>query len=181
MTGAHRRSGILDQAAELNRLGSVLDAAFENRQRDPESWSRAADAFKAALAAFYEPLEQAAAALRDSDTELETALRFLEVDPWCFRSGYMKQKLLRRVARWARTSGDRVRLQGVVLLRVRNPQPGLLEPTGRIAARVWSEELHAAVLDVMRTGAPHQQDAARRLLDRVAELRGTTTGDRVTE
>jgi len=97
VTGTHERSRILEQAAEVNRLDSVLDDAFERRQRDPESWSRAAEAFKAALAAFYEPFERAAISLR-----------------------VMKQKPLRRTARWARISGDRARLQDVVL-RLRNP------------------------------------------------------------
>jgi len=167
---ANRDSGILLRAEQLNRLQADGTRAFGEREVDPEPWHRAAEAFKIALAEFYEPFERASASLRDSDDELETAVQFLAADPWCHRSGYMKAKLLQRVAEWPARSRYQARLEDVVMMRLNKPEPGLLRPTVRLAAELWNERLQGRVDHLRRTGTPTQRTAAQRLLLRVNEL-----------
>jgi hypothetical protein len=49
---------------------------------------------------------------------IETAIQFLEADPWFHRSGYLKQKLCRQVKKAPLTEAQRSRLRQVVLDRV---------------------------------------------------------------
>ncbi len=167
---ANRHSGIRLRAEQLKRLDAEVDLALRNRDKDPEPWRRAAQAFQIALDEFYEPFDRASDSLRDSDDELETAVDFLEADPWCHRSGYMKVKMLRRMAKWPARSRFQARLEDIVLLRLSKPEPGLLDPTARLAAKLWNEGLHERVEDLRRTGTATQQTAAQRLLLQVGEL-----------
>ena len=167
---ANRPSGILLRAEQLNRLHADLDLAVRNRDKDLERWHRAAEAFKIALTEFYAPFERASDSLRDSDDELETAVQFLEADPWCHRSGYMKAKLLQRVAKWPARSRYQARLEDVVMLRLSKPEPGLFRPAARLASDLWNERLQGRVDELRRTGTSTQRTAARRLLSRVDEL-----------
>jgi hypothetical protein len=53
---------------------------------------------------------------------IESAVVFLEVDPFFFRSGYIKEDLLERI-RWVPLDPDQKRrLQQVILARVRDPR-----------------------------------------------------------
>jgi hypothetical protein len=124
----NRHSGILHQAEQVNRLHAELDLAVRNRDKDPERWHRAAEAFKIALHEFYAPFERASDSLRDSDDELETAVQFLEADPRCHRSGYLKAKLLQRVAKWPARSRYQARLEDVVMLRLSKPEQASSAP-----------------------------------------------------
>lgn len=170
---AGRQSGILERAERLNQLEAELKQAVAERDNDPERWRVSADAYKIALDEFYAPFDRASDSLRDSDDELETAVQFLEADPWCHRSGYMKVKMLRRVAKWPARHRYQARLEDVVMLRLSKPEPGLFRPTARLAAELWNEGLQGRVHDLRRTGTSMQQTAAQRLLVRVeALLRG---------
>ena len=169
-----RDSGITRRAQEVRRLDAELNLAGDNHGNpgSPEwhRWQLAADLFKAALRELYEPFERAADSLRDRDDELETAIQFLEADPWCHRSGYLKLKLLRRVTKWPSLRRYQARLEDVVILRLTNPEPGLLMPTARLAAELWSVLLRNRVHEVRRTGTSAQRSAAQRLVLRVDEL-----------
>lgn len=46
---------------------------------------------------------------------IETALDFLEVDPWCFRSGYIKEYIWHYVPQCGLTKNDLVRLRRIAL------------------------------------------------------------------
>jgi hypothetical protein len=54
--------------------------------------------------------------LRAGEREaVEDAILYLEVDPWCFRSGYLKQRLTDDLKRVSLTEHDRERLRCVML------------------------------------------------------------------
>ena len=169
-----RDSGITRRAEEVRRLYAELNRACDHRGNpgSPEwhRWEVTADLFNSGLEEFYGPFERAADSLRDSDDELETAIQFLEADPWCHRSGYMKLKMLRRVTKWPSLRRYQARLEDVVILRLTNPEPGLLVPTARLAAELWSVQLRHRVHEVRRTGTPAQRSAAQRLVLCVDEL-----------
>jgi hypothetical protein len=61
--------------------------------------------------------------LKDHDPgAIESAVAFLEVDPFFFRSGYIKEDLLEHL-RWAPLDQDQKRrLQQVILARIRDPK-----------------------------------------------------------
>ena len=51
----------------------------------------------------------------------ERVFAYLDADPMHFRSGYIKQKLLRQVKRWRLSHDERAILRDLVLRRVRGP------------------------------------------------------------
>lgn len=74
---------------------------------------------------------------RHDPATIEMAVRFLEVDPWFFRSGYIKAELMRQLQRVAFTDELRRRLQRVILNRIQsNKTPREFRWYGRLARTV---------------------------------------------
>jgi hypothetical protein len=73
--------------------------------------------FSTALNDLYSPaFYDATARLKAGDvTESETGIRFLEADPWCFRSGYMKSNIARYLRSVRMVERDKDRLRQVLL------------------------------------------------------------------
>jgi len=111
---------LLRRAEHLRRTDEVLRVAFSQRDSDARalaSWRQAAAQFHAACElmypqAFWEDVRR----LTDGDVgAIEPALIFLEADPWCFRSGYAKETLVRLLRRHRLVSLQRERLEAVLL------------------------------------------------------------------
>jgi hypothetical protein len=66
---------------------------------------------------------------------------FLEVDPWFFRSGYLKQKLLRALKGAVLTPDEVVRLTDVFLVVVDSRDRREFKEYCRLAAKVGATEL----------------------------------------
>ncbi len=145
-------------ARALEELRAEVGSLCARRDLDLESWKaweRRASLFRTKVAEFYTPFDAAASALRAGDPAgLETAVRFLEADPWCFRSGYLKSLLMYRMANHGDIESHRGRLQDVVVHRLRHPQPRLLHPTVRLAATVWDEGLQDRVVSLADATSP---------------------------
>jgi len=108
---------VLERAgAEVNRTAAVRGDSAEAHG----GWQRAAREFREARAmmypdAFWADVRRLAAGEHEA---VEPALVFLETDPWCFRSGYVKEELMRLLVRHELTAGERERLEGVLLRAV---------------------------------------------------------------
>lgn len=82
-------------------------------------------------------------ALRACNPEaIECAIRYLEFDPYYFRSGYIKSKLLTRLKHIDLSDNDRIRLRAVVLNAAASPLPkpefpGYLHLIPRIKDESW--------------------------------------------
>lgn len=127
-------SVIAESAAEIERLRSTRSAGFVD-----------------AVRRFYEPFDECGRALRQGDDHaIGVALEFLEADPRCYRSGYMKADLMHALTRRPIPDVYRDRIQTVVLHRIRNLEPRLWRHTVRLAAAVWDETLDRR-LDVLVT------------------------------
>jgi hypothetical protein len=100
-----------------------LDEAVGDRHQGREAWARWEDAAREwheAMALlypkeFWDGLER----LRTGDpTAIEPAITFLEVDPWCFRSGYAKETILRLLKRANLSDEQAERLRSVIVRAV---------------------------------------------------------------
>jgi hypothetical protein len=77
---------------------------------------------------------------------VDWALDFLEVDPWCFHSGYLKVRLLRKVANLDLGDASAPRLRAlIVAIGLTNRSRKELKAYMRLARRVDSPELHDAL------------------------------------
>jgi hypothetical protein len=69
-----------------------------------------------AIARFEAHVGRLRTGVRENNPEaIDAAIEFLEADPWCFRSGYAKGRLMRHLAQIEPTSDQVVRLVNIVL------------------------------------------------------------------
>jgi len=113
---------IRQRARVLERNHVELDDAARSRDRGERyyrEWEQAAEHFHAAVAAVYPgELEDSMAALADAPASMEaveTVITFLEADPWCFRSGYMKQEILRKLRHQPLNPGQKEKLANALI------------------------------------------------------------------
>lgn len=86
-------------------------------------------------------------AMHAGDREaLESAICFLEVDPYYFRSGYLKEILLRELKRAPLKRHDRARLQMVLINAVRKPSRREFPAYLGLLQKVWTPDFEAQLL-----------------------------------
>jgi hypothetical protein len=172
---------------EIRQRAAVADRANKgipkNGRLDPDpdrhdEWSAQLGWFhETQRAVFTDDFLAAYAALRESDPSgLGYCIRFLEADPWCFRSGYMKSQLIGAISRFDLDEAMRSRLAVVVLAVVDDPRP-------RREIRRYGTLAHAAMSPDLRTGLeqramaadPQVRFNARQVLDRLARMPETET------
>jgi hypothetical protein len=85
---------------------------------------------------------------------LETAIAFLEADPWFFRSGYEKQNIIRHLKRAQLDETQRMRLARVVLAAIDGRDRVEFRHFGRLACGVWSDMLDEEVAKRMQSRDP---------------------------
>lgn len=116
-------------------------------QRLPEPARTAAqarvDRWHELMAALYDPLHAALAAVRAGDTKaIEPLVTFLEADVYCHRSGYMKSHAIRALRRVPEIAEPhRSRLQRVVLHVIDGPDRREFRDYIRLAEKVDDEAL----------------------------------------
>jgi hypothetical protein len=100
---------------------------------------------------------------------VDDALTFLEADPWCFRSGYAKERLLRALGSAELTEPQRRRGAAVVRSYVLGPDRREFRPVGNLA-RALDAEVRPFLLATLRQGAPVAARHALWLLMRLPDL-----------
>jgi hypothetical protein len=111
--------------AEMKQRAEVLSHAMDGVPRtwrlgqpSPERTRYLARVgwFHELYAGLYEPIANALVRLRNNDSSgLESLVRFLEADVYCFRSGYMKEEIIRLLARADLETETAQRLRTIVL------------------------------------------------------------------
>jgi hypothetical protein len=86
-----------------------------------------------------------------ADSWRSAAILFLEVDPWFFRSGYMKQRLLRVLKGATLTTQERQRLDAVFLAVVTSRDRREFREYCRVAAKVGSLTLRRGLVASLST------------------------------
>ena len=141
-------------AAEITRLYAEIYRCLPEREKSEEGlrrWREACSrfheaypklAFPGGLARLYAELP------RGNRAAIEDAIRFLETDPYFFRSGYLKEELLRYLARAPLDPDQESRLRDVVLARVRGPARREFRRYCRLARRLSTTDFIAQLQEV---------------------------------
>ena len=169
------------RVAELNRFHKLVHELSDLRLRtqkteDVERWENAVKSWKEFSGFGYPEMKfyffenqtfLAALSAGDADAK-ESAIKFLEFDPYYYRSGYIKSKLLVRLKQLKLNASEIKRLQKVVCNAILSPLPkiefkyyaGLLKNVGTPEFRL---KLDALTLPAL----PYQQERKTRCLQDV--------------
>lgn len=93
--------GLINRESEtIETLRQNIHKTLKNRSKDRETWSRACKKFHTHVSAMSEFVNRIYKDHKIQDEEtLEFCITFLEVDPFFFRSGYIKEEILTKIKR----------------------------------------------------------------------------------
>jgi hypothetical protein len=157
--GDPRRTPSIDEMRERAELvGHAMDGI-------PETWRLAADSptrneqsarvawWHELMAGLFEPIYDAQSRLRGEDESgVETLIRFLEADVYCHRSGYVKADVIRFLTRIELDDPAIKRVRSVVLAAVDGVDRREFRSYVRLARKVDSPDLRAALRSRMSSG-----------------------------
>ena len=145
-----RRRG---EAARLAH--EAVNRAFREhaRERDPDRYAALLEDFWQKTAAALPSTDPAfmPALAKGHVRYVETAIAFLEADPWFFRSGYEKQNVIRHLKRTPLSETQRMRLARVVLMAIDSRDRVEFRHFGRLACGIWSDFLDEEVANRMQS------------------------------
>jgi hypothetical protein len=166
-------------AAELEKLKERVDEMFRERSKSPEhaaAWQDAARAFYTAYdkLAFPGGLSVEFERLRAGDvTAIEMAIRFLEANPWFFRSGYYKADLLKMLRKHPLSDEQCARMRKVILERVRDRPVREIRAYARFAPKVSTPQFESEITNIAENANRHAARHAQLVLDCLKSARGT--------
>jgi hypothetical protein len=164
---------IRDESAALRALHERVHATCGTRdsgRHARDAWSQPCHEFHTYVSRLDPFLQRAFQDSRYSDPELiEFVVCFLEVDPFFFRSGYLKQDLLTRIKRSELTESVKRRLRAVLIDAANRRGTREFKYYGRLAAAIADDTLRAQ-LDTIASGDPSARTSrARRMLARIRQ------------
>lgn len=129
------------------------------------------------MAGLYGPIFEALERLRadgagGSADDLETVVRFLEADIYCFRSGYATADAIRAVRRASFGPEIGARLRRIVLTAVDGYDRREFRAFCRLATSVSDEGLRTALVERLGSANPRTVRHARWVLDALAAAEG---------
>jgi hypothetical protein len=146
------------EAREAHRAVHTTFAQMRRRDdpNDPATaaWLSAIARFRAAVVAAYPPgfWDDVALLAKANGEGLETAIRFLEADPYFDRSGYVKADLLRFIKRVPLDPEQTERLRAVVIDSVERRGGREFRAYCRLARRLDGPELREALARQLQSG-----------------------------
>jgi hypothetical protein len=164
------QAAMAERANEAQRiLGEAFKLYNSNRQVPAahEVWQNAAATFERARQEAYPPsFQEDWWRLKQGDPAgLETAISFLEADPWFFGSGYAKAELIRLINKCELSDVYRRRLQNVVLAVLETHDRREFRSYCRLAKKVYSERFRAELLTLLNHTSSNVRRRAQWVLD----------------
>ena len=106
---------IKKEAGIINQLNKNIHATFRNRNNNKSAWEDACSEFHTYNSAIYPYVDRlySEKEIRDPDI-IEFVITFLELDPKFFRSGYIKEEMLRKLKRAALNEKHKKRLRNIL-------------------------------------------------------------------
>jgi hypothetical protein len=155
-----------ENAKHLCELHSRMWELFRQKPHSEEHHAACAEFHNQyEVLAFPGGLENAFEELSDNDQEaIETTICYLEADPWYFRSGYAKEKMIRRLKHCKLTSGQKKRLAHLLINAVQQIKHREYREYARLAKVVDLPGVTQAMLHCVQKNNPIIAERAKRVL-----------------
>jgi hypothetical protein len=168
--------GLLTRAEKLNAAHAKILETSAVRSSSPTAYRAWHEATVEARAAFHQMYHESfwrdTRALAAGDTTaIDPTLTFLESDPWCFRSGYIKAELMRYLSRVPLTDRQQQRGEQILLHLVEVGDRREFGYACRLARAIDSATLRAELKH--RLNSP-DRSSSRRALQMVVSLPAPT-------
>ena len=157
-------------AAELERLRERVHKMSRERAKSPghkAAWQEAARAFRESYdkLAFPGGLGREFELLSIGDAAaIEMAIRFLEANPWYFRSGYYKADILKILRKHSLSEDQCDRMRKLILERVRGRPVREMRAYARFSAKVSTPQFEAEIMDIAENANRHAARHAQLVL-----------------
>ncbi len=149
MLGRNLTEMITEEGAKLGELHAQVHQTLLHRDRDAKSrseWELACTAFHSYVSRMDYHIERACKNVRYNEKQLlEFVVCFLEVDPWFYRSGYLKEVFLTRLKRSDLNDAIKERLRIVLAGSVHRRGTREFKYYCRLAAVIGDEGLVSAL------------------------------------
>jgi len=157
---------IADETAKFNALHAEVNRTCLLRDRDATAnWMRACEAFHSYVSPIDPYIERACEEKRYGDNDLlEFVIRFLELNPMFFRSGYLKQEFLTRLKRSDLGRVAVRRLRAVLLDAVKRRGTREFKCYCRLASVIADQDLIASLEMTRMTAKGAEASRARVML-----------------
>ena len=162
------------QVQEAQRWGKLASQLRFRPSADAHVW----DVHRATAGRFHEALEAAyppsfwddyQCLTRGEANGAESAIRFLEADPYFFRSGYVKEKLIRHIKRPMLSPTFVTRLQAVVVAVVEKRDGREFRDYCRLACKVDAPALRERLTRRLAHDDPNVRRRARWVLEALGQ------------
>ena len=141
------------EAKEIDRLHQRIHITYEARNKDLRAWKEACSAFHSYVSAIDPLIERVYEASELNDDELiEFSVTFLELNPMFFRSGYIKEEMLRKLKRSVLSEKQSERLRAILIDAVNNRGTREFRRYCRLLPKMSSPKLIAALEDANKFG-----------------------------
>lgn len=168
-----QRNLIATNANLIQALRDEIESTWQHRDEGAEqrqAWITACQRFSELYNQLAYPggLEASLAQGSQGDSEaMELAVQFLEEDPWYYRSGYIKERLIQRVKQTSLSPDQRARLCNVILKVVDSRDRREFRRYCGLAVVVRSPELVEALAHRVQVGDSGVRRRAQGVLDRL--------------
>jgi hypothetical protein len=146
------RNIIQSEAKEIDRLHQQIHVTYEARKKDVGAWKKACAAFHSHVSAIDPLIDRVYEASELNDELVEFSVTFLELNPMFFRSGYIKEEMLRKLKRSALSEQQNERLRAVLIDAVNNRGTREFRRYCRLLPKVSSPRLIATLETTNKLG-----------------------------
>lgn len=155
---------------EIARLHARVHETFNQKNRAPEKWKLACKEFHSYMSAIDEYIDYAYREIQYTDPALlEFAISFLEVDPFFFRSGYIKAELLRKLKRSDLNAKHIMRLNVVLEDAIDRRGSREFKAYCRLAAIIATPKLIYILENAAEHGEASRKSRAKLMLNHVQQ------------
>ena len=166
------RNDIESETEVINWLHRRVHATYKARSTDLGAWKEACSAFHSHVPVFHPLINRVYESSTLNDKELiEFSITFLELNPMFFRSGYIKEEMLRKLKRSALSEKQVERLRAVLLDAVNSRGTREFRSYCRLLQRVFNPRLIAALENTNRHGKGARKNRAALMLSYTHEKR----------